>query len=40
MGIWDPRDGLQEIRPSAFDVNEEILARALPGPRASTASVG
>jgi len=40
MGIWDPREGLQEIRPSAFDVHEEILARAVPGPRASTAPAG
>jgi cysteine dioxygenase len=27
MGIWDER-GLQEIRPSDFDVEEEVLARA------------
>ena len=40
MGIWDPRQGFQEIRQSVFEVNEEVLARALPGPRASTAPVG
>jgi predicted metal-dependent enzyme (double-stranded beta helix superfamily) len=28
MGIWDAR-GMTEIRPSAFDVEEEVLARAL-----------
>jgi hypothetical protein len=28
MGIWDS-DGMQEIRPSAFDVEEEVLARAV-----------
>jgi cysteine dioxygenase len=28
MGIWDER-GMNEIRPSAFDVEEEILARAV-----------
>jgi hypothetical protein len=27
MGIWD-RTGMIEIRPSAFDVGEEVLARA------------
>jgi hypothetical protein len=27
MGIWDS-DGMKEIRPSAFDVEEEVLARA------------
>jgi predicted metal-dependent enzyme (double-stranded beta helix superfamily) len=28
MGVWDT-NGMQEIRPSAFDVEEEILARAV-----------
>ncbi|HEY7114175.1 MAG TPA: cysteine dioxygenase family protein [Thermoanaerobaculia bacterium] len=28
MGIWDER-GMNEIRPSSFDVGEEILARAV-----------
>jgi cysteine dioxygenase len=28
MGIWDTT-GLQEIRPSEFDVEEEVLARAV-----------
>jgi predicted metal-dependent enzyme (double-stranded beta helix superfamily) len=27
MGIWDA-EGMREIRPSAFDVEEEVLARA------------
>jgi hypothetical protein len=27
MGIWDAT-GMTEIRPSAFDVDEEVLARA------------
>ena len=27
MGIWEA-DGMREIRPSAFDVGEEVLARA------------
>jgi len=27
MGIWDSQ-GMREIRPSAFDVEEEVLARA------------
>jgi predicted metal-dependent enzyme (double-stranded beta helix superfamily) len=27
MGIWED-DGMREIRPSAFDVEEEVLARA------------
>ena len=27
MGIWD-ETGMTEVRPSAFDVGEEILARA------------
>jgi predicted metal-dependent enzyme (double-stranded beta helix superfamily) len=27
MGIWDPRAGFQEIRPSVFEVDEEVLAR-------------
>ena len=27
MGIWEA-DGMHEIRPSAFDVEEEVLARA------------
>jgi hypothetical protein len=40
MGIWDPRAGLQEIRPSAFEVSDEVLARAVAGPRASSAPVG
>jgi predicted metal-dependent enzyme (double-stranded beta helix superfamily) len=30
MGIWD-QNGLQEIRPSDFDVGEEVLARAAAG---------
>jgi len=34
MGIWDPRSGFQEIRPSVFEVNEEVFARTVPGPRA------
>jgi hypothetical protein len=34
MGIWDPREGFQEIRPSAFEVNDEVLARAV-APRTS-----
>ena len=29
MGIWDEK-GLQELRASAFDVEEEVLARAFP----------
>jgi hypothetical protein len=29
MGIWDPRAGFQEIRQSVFEVNEEVLARAV-----------
>jgi len=37
MGIWDPRAGFQEIRPSAFEVSDEVLARAVPAPRASSA---
>jgi len=28
MGIWDAQ-GIREIRPSAFDVEEEVLARAV-----------
>ncbi|HTO86025.1 MAG TPA: cysteine dioxygenase family protein [Thermoanaerobaculia bacterium] len=28
MGIWDA-EGMREIRPSAFDVEEEVLARAV-----------
>ena len=28
MGIWDAQ-GMREIRPSAFDVEEEVLARAV-----------
>jgi predicted metal-dependent enzyme (double-stranded beta helix superfamily) len=35
MGIWDAT-GLKEIRPSRFEVGEEVLARALAG-RASQA---
>jgi hypothetical protein len=37
MGIWDPRSGFQEIRPSVFEVNEEVLARGVPGPSTSSA---
>ena len=29
MGIWDPHAGFQEIRQSVFEVNEEVLARAV-----------
>jgi hypothetical protein len=39
MGIWDPREGLQEIRASAFDVEQEVLARAVAAPRADAAPV-
>ncbi len=38
MGIWDPREGFQEIRQSVFEVNEEVLARAVPGPGAPAVS--
>lgn len=38
MGIWDPREGFQEIRPSAFEVNDEVLARAV-APRTTSAPV-
>ena len=30
MGIWDER-GMREVRPSAFDVEEAVLARAVAG---------
>jgi len=39
MGIWDPREGFQEIRPSVFEVNEEVLARAVAAPKATSAPV-
>ena len=39
MGIWDARGGFQEIRPSAFDVEEEVLARAVAAPRTDSAPV-
>ena len=29
MGIWDPREGFQEIRASTFEVGDEVLARAV-----------
>lgn len=38
MGIWDPREGFQEIRTSAFDVEEEVLARAVAAPRSDATS--
>jgi hypothetical protein len=39
MGIWDARRGFQEIRASAFDVEEEVLARAVAAPRTDSAHV-
>jgi hypothetical protein len=39
MGIWDPREGFQEIRASAFDVEQEVLARAVAAPRTDAAPV-
>jgi hypothetical protein len=38
MGIWDPREGFQEIRASSFEVNEEVLARAV-APRTTSSPV-
>jgi len=38
MGIWDPREGFQEIRPSTFEVNEEVLAQAV-APRVTSSPV-
>jgi hypothetical protein len=29
MGIWDARAGIQDIRPSEFDVGDEVIARAV-----------
>ena len=39
MGIWDARGGFQEIRPSEFDVGDEVIARAVAAERNSTAPV-
>ena len=39
MGIWDARGGFQEIRPSEFDVGEEVIARAVAADRNSPAPV-
>jgi predicted metal-dependent enzyme (double-stranded beta helix superfamily) len=39
MGIWDPHGGFQEIRPSEFDVGDEVIARAIAADRSSPASV-
>jgi hypothetical protein len=39
MGIWDVRGGFQEIRPSEFDVGDEVIARAVAAERNSTAPV-
>src|SRR6266545_841288 len=37
MGIWDPRAGFQELRPSEFDVGYEVIARAVAAERTSPA---
>jgi hypothetical protein len=37
MGIWDARGGFQELRPSEFDVGEEVIARAVAAERNVTA---
>lgn len=39
MGIWDARGGFQEIRPSEFDVGDEVVARAIAAERRSPASI-
>lgn len=39
MGIWDARGGFQEIRASAFDAEEEVLARAVAASRTDSAPV-
>lgn len=39
MGIWDARGGFQEIRPSEFDVGDEVVARAIAAERRSRASI-
>jgi cysteine dioxygenase len=39
MGIWDAERGFQEIRPSEFDVGDEVIARAVAAERRSPASV-
>jgi predicted metal-dependent enzyme (double-stranded beta helix superfamily) len=39
MGIWDARGGFQEIRPSEFDVGDEVIARAAAPERSSPAPV-
>jgi len=38
MGIWDPRGGFQELRPSEFDVGDEVIARAVAADRTSPAT--
>lgn len=40
MGIWDTREGFLEIRPSEFDVGDEVVARAVAAERNPSASVG
>jgi hypothetical protein len=39
MGIWDARGGFQELRPSEFDVGDEVIARAVAAERSSPAPV-
>jgi hypothetical protein len=39
MGIWDARGGFREIRPSEFDVGEDVIARAVAADRGSPAPV-
>jgi predicted metal-dependent enzyme (double-stranded beta helix superfamily) len=39
MGIWDARGGFQEIRPSEFDVGDEVIALAVAAERSSPALV-
>lgn len=39
MGIWDAERGFQEIRPSEFDVGDEVIARAVAAERSSPAPV-
>ena len=39
MGIWDPHGGFQELRPSEFDVGDEVIARAIAADRSSPAPV-
>jgi hypothetical protein len=39
MGIWDARGGFQEIRPSEFDVGDEVIARAVAAEQSSPAPV-